>query len=368
VNQANTNYGIKAHLKFSPQKSLQDLLILDVEVQLPGKGIIAVFGDSGSGKTTFLRCLAGLERPQQGELIVNNSVWQSAKQFTPTHKRPLGYVFQEASLFPHLSARQNIVYAIKRAEGEVSEEFYQHVIGILGIAEILDRYPDQLSGGERQRVAIARALVVKPEILLMDEPLASLDHARKQEVLPYLERLHKSIDIPIVYVSHSMDEIMRLADYALVLQQGKVIAQGDLNDVFSRIDLPYSGQDEAGTVVEGQVAERDDNWHLSRIALSNQSMWLRDQGDDIGQSVRVRILARDVSIVLSVHDDSSILNRLQVTVVEVGVDTDEALALVKLALGDDFIVARLTHKSVAHLQLSPGMIVWAQIKSAAIVR
>ncbi|WP_448546902.1 molybdenum ABC transporter ATP-binding protein [Thalassotalea fusca] len=359
---------IKAHFKFSKSSALQDSLLLDVDVKLPGRGIIAVFGASGSGKTTLLRCIAGLERPQRGELIVNDSVWQSADQYTPTHKRPLGYVFQEASLFPHLSARQNIAYAIKRAEEKVSEKFYQHVVDILGIGEILERYPDQLSGGERQRIAIARALVIKPKVLLMDEPLASLDYARKQEVLPYLERLHKSIDIPIIYVSHSMDEIMRLADYALVMQQGKVIAQGSLNDVFSRIDLPYSRQEEIGTVVQGQVVERDAKWHLSRIALTDQSMWLRDDGDDIGQQVRIRILARDVSIVLSVHDDSSILNRLQVTVVEIGLDRDEAMALVKLALGEDFIVARLTHKSVAHLQLIPGMSVWAQIKSAAVVR
>ena len=359
---------IKARFSLSKNKNKAQRCLLDVDVQIPGQGITAVFGASGSGKTTFLRCIAGLITPEHGELVVNNETWQSGGKSLPTHKRPLGYVFQEASLFPHLTAADNINYAIKRAKEKFDDKFYQHVLNVLGIQHILTRYPNELSGGERQRIAIARALMIRPKMLLMDEPLASLDYARKQEVMPYLERLHQSIDIPIIYVSHSMDEVMRLADHALVLEQGKVVAQGNLNQVFSRIDLPLAQEEEVATVIQGLVKERDTKWHLSKIALSEQTVWLRDSGDEIGQEVRIRILARDVSIVLSTCDDSSILNRIQVTIIDIAQDKDDAMALVRLSLADDYILARLTRRSVEHLQLTKGKKVWAQIKSAAIVR
>jgi molybdate transport system ATP-binding protein len=341
---------------------------LDVNLALPGKGITAVFGHSGSGKTTLLRCVAGLDKAKNGVLTVNGESWQSEKRFLPTHRRPLGYVFQEASLFAHLSAEGNLQYAVRRAGQPVLPELYDRVIDTMGIAPVLKHYPEQLSGGERQRVAIARALLIQPRLLLMDEPLASLDAPRRREILPYLERLHETFDVPILYVSHAMDEVTRLADYLVVLEQGRVVAQGELGEVLSRIDLPFDFGGDAGVVLQGTVAERDARWHLSRIQFAGGELWVRDGGDSIGQSVRVRVLARDVSLALAPCDDTSILNRLPVTVAAIGDDSDEAMALVRLKAGDEFLIARLTRRSVNHLQLEPGKQLWAQIKSVAIVR
>jgi len=341
---------------------------LDIDTTIPTSGITAIFGHSGSGKTSLLRCIAGLEKAHQGRLIINDICWQDADIFLPTHKRPIGYVFQEASLFPHLSAQKNLNYAIKRADTPVSPEFYQRVISVMGIEDILKRYPSQLSGGERQRIAIARALLIQPRLLLMDEPLAALDHERKQEILPYLERLHKSFDIPILYVSHSMDEVARLADHILVLDQGKVVAEGKLTEVFSRIDLPQRLAQESGVILEGTVIAKDLQWHLMRIAFATGHIWIADSGEELEQAVRIRILAKDVSLALNNHDDMSIVNRIEVNVAEVKSDQDKAMSLVRLTMGTDYLVAKLTQKSAHHLQLVPGMPVWAQIKSVAIVR
>ncbi len=344
---------------------------LDVDVTLPGSGITAVFGESGSGKTTFLRCIAGLEKSDNGVLKVNGDEWQNSDMFMPTHKRPLGYVFQESSLFSHLTARGNLTYAIKRSGVEAnteSEKLYERVVEIMGIAALLARHPGQLSGGERQRVSIARALLIQPRLLLMDEPLASLDAARKQEILPYLERLRSEFKIPVLYVSHSMDEVARLADHVLVLKQGSVIAQGNLTEVFSRVDLPISIGNEAGVVLQGQVVERDSEWHLMRVDFPGGALWVRDDDCALDQRVRVRVLARDVSLALSSHEDSSILNRLSAEVMEISEDTDASILLIRLKTGTSYLIARLTRKSVHHLKLEPGMAVWAQVKSVALVR
>lgn len=341
---------------------------LDVDLTLPGNGITAIFGQSGSGKTTLLRCVAGLERAQAGRLTVNGEDWQSDTLFLPTYQRPLGYVFQESSLFPHLSAKGNLHYAIKRSGVPDSNALYHQVIELMGIEPVLPRYPDQLSGGERQRVAIARALLIQPRLLLMDEPLASLDAARKQEILPYLERLGLTFDIPILYVSHSLDEVSRLADHVVVLQQGLAVAQGRVGDVFSRIDVPLLAGSDAGVVWQGVVKERNEKWHLARIACAGGDLWVRDAGDALGQRIRVRILARDVSLTLSYHEDSSILNRLPVDVLEIVTGNDAAMALVRLQAGNDFVTAQLTYRSVDYLKLAPGIRLWAQIKSVAILR
>ena len=341
---------------------------LDVDLSIPSSGITAIFGHSGSGKTSLLRCIAGLEKAQQGELRVNGQLWQCAKSFIPTHRRPLGYVFQEASLFPHLSAQGNLQYAIKRASYPLDQTLYERVIEVMGIRHILTRRPDRLSGGERQRVAIARALLIQPQLLLMDEPLASLDLARKLEILPYLERLHASFDIPILYVSHSMDEVTRLADYAVVMDGGKVIAQGGLTDVFSRIDLPTRFDQDAGVILEGSVVEQDTRWHLSRIAIGGGDVWIGDEGDTLGQSTRIRVLARDVSLALDCPEHSSILNRLHVEVIEIDDDASRATTLVRLKAGQDFLLARVTRKSLDYLDIHVGKRLWAQIKSVAVVR
>lgn len=342
---------------------------LDVDMQLPDKGVSVLFGHSGSGKTTLLRCLAGLEKAQ-GELRFNDQLWQSGKQFLPTFKRPLAYVFQESSLFDHLTADGNLRFAMQRARGAVSERDYQHITGLLGIGHTLQRLPAQLSGGERQRVAIARALLSKPQLLLMDEPLASLDEQRKQEILPYLEQLKNDLDLPIIYVTHSAAEVARLADYLLALKGGCVVASGTLNETLTRMDFPLILGEDAGVVLQGRVSQRDGHWHLAQITFGEEDdgvIWLRDGGQDTGTAVRARILARDVSLALSPRDDSSIQNCLPCVVEAIGDDEHAALALVKVRVGNTALLSRMTRRSVQQLNLTPGLALWAQVKSAALV-
>lgn len=341
---------------------------LDVDMTLPARGVTALFGPSGSGKTTLLRCIAGLQRADSGALTVNGQIWQADGLWRPTHQRPLGFVFQEASLFPHLSAGKNLAYAVRRTTPVPSAATQQQAVDLMDIGGLLDRLPHQLSGGERQRVAIARAILIQPRLLLMDEPLAALDDARKRDILPYLERLRRELDIPVLYVSHSADEVARLADYLVVLEHGRVVARGVLGDVLSRLDLPIELGDDAGTVAAATIISQDPQWHLVRAAFPGGELWLRDNGDPPGTDVRVRILARDVSLTRSHHDDTSILNRLAATVIDIGPDKDDAMVMVQLAVGELRLLARITRRSRAHLNLAPGQPVWAQIKSVAIMR
>lgn len=344
---------------------------LDVDLDLPGRGVTALFGPSGSGKTTLLRLIAGLAQAPHGYLVMKGQVWQDGARFLPTHKRPLGYVFQEASLFPHLSARGNLEYGMKRAEVCLERAALDHVIDLLGIGALLERRPDQLSGGERQRVAIARALAVKPRLLLMDEPLAALDLKRKQEILPYLDRLHDALDIPVLYVSHAPDEVARLADHIVALDAGRVVAQGPLLETLARVDLPIRLGEDTGVVLQGRVAEHDAQWHLARVEFPGGSVWLRDGGHALGERVRVRILARDVSLALAHQDGVSILNLLPGVVEEIGQDGHPGLALARIRVGDGAaasrLIARITHRSAAALRLAPGKPIWAQVKSVALV-
>jgi len=354
------------HARF---RVVHDGFQLDVDLQLPGRGVSALFGASGSGKTTCLRAIAGLERASGGHLSVNGDVWQDDSRglFVPVHQRPLGYVFQEASLFPHLSIRRNLEYGMRRVPLDTRKVSLQHAVELLGIAPLLDRMPDKLSGGEKQRVAIARALATSPRILLMDEPLAALDLKRKQEILPYLERLHDELEIPLIYVSHAPDEVARLADHLVVLEQGRALASGPLGETLARLDLPIRLGEDAGVVLEGEVAELDAEWHLARVAFAGGSLWVRDSGVSLGQHVRVRILARDISIALETHTDSSILNILPAIVEQQTDDTHPALALVRLNAGGIPLVARITRRSAARLQLRPGQPVLAHIKAVALV-
>jgi molybdate transport system ATP-binding protein len=344
---------------------------LDVDLALPGQGITALFGASGSGKTTLLRLIAGLERAP-GFMEVNGQVWQDDAKafFMPTEMRPLGYVFQEASLFPHLTARHNLEYGMKRVPVAERRVDMAHVLDLLGIGHLLDRKPERLSGGERQRVAIGRALLTSPKVLLMDEPLSALDLARKQEILPYLERLHDELDIPILYVSHAPDEVARLADHIVVLSDGRAVASGPLTETLARLDLPIHLGEDAGVVLDAVVAERDAQWQLARATFSGNpdaGVWVRDGGHPLGQHVRVRILARDVSLALTRHSGSSIQNILPGTVTELGGDSHPALSLVKIDIGGTDLVARLTRRSAHELALAPGQNVYAQIKAVALI-
>lgn len=359
---------IAARFQLTDASKVHNSFTLDVDIKMPGWGVSAIFGPSGSGKTTLLRCIAGLQRVKGGELVVNGDTWQSEKYFRPPHKRRLGYVFQESSLFTHLTAHENLGYALKRSGNPHMHKRYQRVAALLGIQPVLQRYPSQLSGGERQRVAIARALLIDPHLLLMDEPLASLDASRKQEVLPYLERLREEFRLPIVYVSHSFDEVARLADYLIVLDEGAVAARGTVAEVLSRVDLPARLGEDVGVLVTARVVERDTRWHLARAVFDGGELWLADGGDAVGQTIRLRILARDVSVTLTSQQDTSILNRLEAEVLDVVPDVDDAMSLVRLRISGTTAIARITRRSVAHLQLGAGSRVWAQVKSVAVMR
>lgn len=360
--------GIELRFRVAFPNSGAGAFHLDVDATLPGQGVSAIYGRSGSGKTTLLRCIAGLQKAPDGYLSVNGSLWQDGTVFLPPHRRPLGYVFQEASLFPHLTAGGNLAYALKRSPSPSNQAFYNQIISLLGIECLLQRRPAQLSGGERQRVAIARALLIQPRVLAMDEPLASLDPERKDEILPYLERLRERFDIPVLYVSHSIEEVARLADSLLIMKAGQIADQGPLNDMLSRVDPPIDPGEESGAVLQGRLVERDKRWHLARITFSGGELWIRDRGDLQSRMVRVRVLARDISVALADHDDTSILNRLPAIVVGIAPDPDEAMSLVRLALGETHLLARVTNRSVHHLKLDIGKRVWAQIKSAAVIR
>jgi molybdate transport system ATP-binding protein len=352
-------------INLSYKVRLSDTFELSVSLSLPRQGITAIFGRSGSGKTTLLRCIAGLQASSKGRLRVGATAWQDEATCVPTHRRSIGYVFQENSLLTHLNVRKNLEYGFRRAANPGNT---QAAVDLMGITDLLDQYPDQLSGGERQRVAIARALLINPELLLLDEPLASLDTTSKQQVLPYLERIHAESDTPVIYVSHALDEVTRLADHLVILDKGQVLADGPLEDVLALVDSQRTLGEEAGVVVTGVLTEKDPAWQLVKVQLPDGVIWLRDQGEELGNEVRLRILARDISIAKSEHSDSSILNRLSVTVDEICDDVDEALALIRLSSGSTPLIARITRRSVAQLNLSVGQRVWAQVKSVALAR
>lgn len=339
---------------------------LNVNLELPSRGVTALFGHSGSGKTTLLRCIAGLQRAD-GELHVNGDVWQDSKAFIPVHRRPLAYVFQEASLFPHLSVRRNLEYGYRRVAEDERQVRFEQAVEWLGLGALLERAPDRLSGGERQRVAIARALLTSPRLLLMDEPLSALDHRSKGEILPYLERLHDQLAIPVLYVTHSPDEVARLADHLVVLEKGRVLANGPLTETLARLDLPIRREEDAGVVIEATVVECDAAWHLARAEFPGGSLWMRDVGVVIGQRLRVRVQARDVSLALERHEGSSILNLLPATVSEVADNAHPAVKLVRVAVGETPLIARLTARSADALGLAPGKAVWVQVKSVAVI-
>ena len=340
---------------------------LDVDLALPARGVSALFGPSGCGKTSLLRCIAGLDRAPRGRLVVDGELWQDDATFVPVHRRPIGYVFQEANLFAHLTVRRNLAYGQSRVPAAQRRVATERALELLGIDHLLDRLPGKLSGGERQRVAIARALLTSPRLLLMDEPLAALDLARKQEFLPYLERLQRELDMPVIYVSHAPDEVARLADHLVVMQGGRALASGPLTETLARLDLPIRLGEDAGVVLAATVVERDAHWQLARVAFDGGSLWVRDGGQALGAPVRVRILARDVSLSRQPTGDSSILNSLPVTVGDGADDAHPALALLRLQAGAVPLLARLTRRSAEALGLRAGQRAWAHIKAVALI-
>jgi molybdate transport system ATP-binding protein len=366
---------------------------LSVDLRLPALGISVLHGASGSGKTTLLRCIAGLEQPQQATIEVAGDVWlDTSRQLRKAvWQRPLGYVFQEASLFEHLDVRGNLEYGLRRAgraqvlqsRGEppawapakdagaavASGIAYslQQAIDLLGIGSLLQRRASELSGGERQRVAIARAIASQPRLLLLDEPLASLDAARKADILPWLERLRDELQIPMVYVTHAPDEVARLADTVVVLDQGRATTVGPVAEVLAgATGFGLTGQDTAA-LLQGTVTAMDPAWHLAQVSFDGGNVWLRDDGLIVGHRARLRVLARDVSIARQAPQQTSIQNQLACQVVDISADTHPSQCLVRLRCGNAPVLARITARSAHQLGLQPGQAVWAQLKSVALL-
>jgi molybdate transport system ATP-binding protein len=362
---------------------------LDVSLSLPAHGVSAVFGPSGCGKTTLLRCLAGLERAPGGRVAVDGDVWQdeASGTFRPAHRRPIGVVFQESALFDHLDVRGNIEFGWKRVAPAERRVSLAQAVDWSGAGPLLARGTHGLSGGERQRVALARALAVSPRLLLMDEPLAALDVAGKAAILPALERLSGESGLPVVYVSHSVAEVARLADHLVLMAAGRVVTAGAIGELTARLDLPLPPGEDAGVVLAARVGARDTEWQLARLDVPGASFWSRDMGLAEGTPVRLRVLARDVSLALVPAEGSSILNQMPVTIEaladdeqhaaqvlvrvrtralrEVRVDVDTT-AQAPIDAGGSALLARVTRRSVHALGLSPGRAVWAMVKSVAL--
>ncbi|SDS68838.1 molybdate transport system ATP-binding protein [Halopseudomonas sabulinigri] len=348
-----------------------DSFTLDVDLELPARGVTALFGPSGSGKTSLLRCIAGLAQAPEGKLTLGDDCWQDSarKRFVPTHKRALGYVFQEASLFAHLSVQDNLRFGLKRIAAAGRRLQQQQAVALLGLEDLLQRMPQHLSGGERQRVGIARALLTSPRILLLDEPLSALDAPRKADILPYLERLHGELDIPILYVSHALDEVIRLADHLVLLDSGRALASGPLQAMLPRLDLPLAQGDDASVVIDGTAAEYDRDYQLLSLRLPHSDLRLRVAHQPIayGQPLRLRVQARDVSLSLQQPQHSSILNLLPVRVMAVAAADNPAHLLVQLDMQGSALLARITRYSSDQLGLQPGQALWAQIKAVALL-
>jgi molybdate transport system ATP-binding protein len=344
----------------------RDDFSLEVDLKLPSDGVTAVFGPSGCGKTTLLRTIAGLERHNGAVISLGDREWQSGSTFIPSHERSLGFVFQEASLFSHLTVKSNIEYGWKRVAKDQRTVSLQQVIELLGLGPFLHRSPQTLSGGERRRVAIARALAVSPSLLLMDEPLVGLDQERKREVLPYIEAMQNELRIPMIYVSHSADEVARLADHLVLMGGDGVIASGDVHDLFTRLDLPLAQQPDASAIIEATVADHDEEFHLTQLKFAGGSISIPREMRQPGERVRLRLAARDVSLTLEHQSDTSILNIFPAKVDQITAHGN-AQFNVRLVADNVPLLARVTRKSASALALKPGRMVYAQAKSVALL-
>ena len=318
---------------------------LEVDVDIPDTGFTGVFGESGSGKTTLLRCIAGLE--QGGGL--------------PVHRRNVGYVFQQPTLFPHLNVRDNIEYGARRASTRRMDS--ERVVDILDIGGLLDRGPGSLSGGEAQRVAIAAALLRSPDLVLMDEPLASLDRDRRENLLPYFDRLHDELPVPVIYVSHDIEEVSRLCNHLVLLDAGRVAASGDLFDVLAQTKVPMLSGRNAGVVIWATPVDHEDG--LTKFDFADGDIWAPGKFKTGRNPLRLRVSASDVSIARERPAQTTILNVLRATVEEI-CPVDDAVALVRMSIGNQALLARVTNRSVRRLELREGERVFAQVKSVTV--
>ncbi|WP_143872447.1 molybdenum ABC transporter ATP-binding protein [Catenovulum sediminis] len=366
--------------------SFNSQFCLSVDLRLPASGVTAIYGPSGCGKTSFLRVVAGLEPCPDATIIVGNQVWQQGTCVLATHKRSLAYIFQENALLEHLNAEQNLQYAIKRTNKKLKPNVYQEVISLLGIQSILSQPVESLSGGERQRVAIARALLVEPKLLLMDEPFSALDLQRKHEILAYLLKVKRRFSTPIIFVSHSIEEVSLLADYLVVMEQGTVVKQGATGELLAKHELSRYQDEEIGVTLQGFVSDILPEWKLNKIQLAAGAVYLPFQNSssieqpsyrlEINDAVRVRILAKDISVSLSYAEDNSILNKLAAQVLEIKLEEESASAYIQVQLLSDSenvnqqgaqLMAKITRYSLHKLSLKKGDRVWVQIKSAALL-
>ena len=361
------------HIRLSvrhEQTSPHGVFKLEAAVTLPYDGITVLSGPSGAGKSTLLRCLAGLEKNAVSSLQLCSATQSAELCHLPPHRRRFGYVFQESLLFPHLNVQDNLTYGLKRAQTKPSREESAKAVDaiceLLGIASMRQRKTTSLSGGERQRVALARAILSQPKILLMDEPLASVDNANKLEILPYIESLHREFQIPIIYVTHSTREVMRLASHIVLLKDGEVEAAGPASQMLNHSGfLETSG--EAGVILDAVVTQRDNQWGLLRAVFEGGTLWLNDRGEKIGKKIRLHIQARDVSIMTSEAENTSIQNQIPAEVTDIQ-QIDATSVLVSMGCVGAEIKASITLRSAHQLQLSKGKKVWAMIKAVAVVR
>lgn len=339
---------------------------LDVDLDLPKVGISAIYGPSGCGKTTLLRLIAGLDYSESGYFRLGSNVWQDQHRFLQTHKRPLGYIFQEPSLFPHMNVADNIQYGRNRAGTPSQALPLDTIIQLLGISDLLKRQPQTLSGGERQRVAIARALATNPELLLMDEPLAAIDSQRKQEILPYLQSLNSQLQIPVIYVTHSIDEAAQLADQLVFMEKGNILANGEISKVMTQLEIPLGAQSKRSSIINGCVSATDKDFGISYFNFPGGRFAITSKELPVGQGVRVQVFASDVSLSLERATSSSILNIFPARVVETLADGTSQV-LVKLKVGDQQLLSLISRKSADRLNIILGTRVFAQIKSAALL-
>lgn len=344
----------------------EDGFHLQLDCRLPGSGVTAIFGPSGSGKSTLLDCIAGLRDPDPGSLVrYGETTWLGNGRSLPPWRRPVAYVFQDARLFPHLDVAGNLDFARQRARGEPLAP-RDALLQWLGLQPLLARKPDTLSAGQRQRVAIGRALLNNPRLLLLDEPLANLDHRASGECMALLQMLSRRLRLPMLYVSHDIEEVSNLADHILLLDNGRCADQGSMLDLSSRLDSRLSHHEQAAAILVGDISEPDDGYGLTGIRVEGETLYVNQLHQPIGASRRLRVPARDVSICLQRPNDSSILNILPVTIEQIE-DCQGARLLLRLALGNQHLLARITRKSAQRLNLSPGDAVFAQIKSVALL-
>jgi molybdate transport system ATP-binding protein len=343
---------------------------LNAQFEVPARGITGLFGPSGCGKTAVMRCIAGLNRLKDGFCSVAGDVWQDALHFRPVHERPIGYVFQEASLFPHMSVRRNLVYGQPASANKGAIQF-DEVVDLLGLAKLLDRSPRNLSGGERQRVAIGRALLSQPKLLLMDEPLSALDQMTKNEILPYLEQLHAAMELPVLYISHDLVEIERLADQLVLMKNGRVLAAGPIGQLQADLSLPLVLSQHAAVSLDAVVLNQDATDGLAALAVEGGSFLVPSEPVRPGERRRLRLLADDVSLARERPNQSTIVNVLPARIISVRATPDHRV-MALIGLGENGtgarLLSRVTQRSWTQLDLKPGLDVYAQIKGVALVR